>query len=327
MEDILGQGFGDKPVFVDVTAPPPPPPYVSKIESIPDKKPRLIPSMNDFNDNIDDVNKSVHDYIWQHHRTFYVGSWVGSSVLCAVFLWLEITYLPGLLGNPTSIDARVYLLPFVTLFWPANMYIYYKSQMQHLFTQQIAQVLTFTYAPKGDPATVASTILKAGHDIKMEDVMVGMYQQNPIRIYNYTSTIGYGRGSHTDSYTVFEIAFDKKLPDIVLQPASAFYVSSDRTIVQLEGDFNKYFNLHAPQGYDMEIRVIFQPDLMADLVDKYRAYSIEIFQNKVYVLAPVLTNKANFLNTHDLMDSLFTKILPSMEEVAAPIASAQSTQI
>ena len=319
--EILPVAVDEKPV----TAPPPPPPYATGQPSTTEKKYHLIPDINDFNENIDDVDKGVHDYIWTHHRTLYLGSWIGSVSLCIALFGLEILYLAPTMQSIGEHDGRVYLLPLIVLSWPVGIYTHFKLQMQHLFMQQIAQVLGFTYAGKGDLTSVTSKILNAGHDNKMDDAMVGIYQGYPMRVYNYTFTIEYGKSAHTKEYTVFELTFDKKLPDIVLRPVMSLSIggfsvtpnisSSNETSVRLEGDFNKYFNLETPKGYDMEIRVIFQPDLMAELIDKYQRYSVEIFQNKLYVFATTLTKKTDFLATHDLIDSLFTKILPYIQEV------------
>ncbi len=288
----------------------------------PSIKRRLIPDINDFNGSVDDIDKGVHDYIWSHHRRLYIWSWVVSIAACIVLFILEIIYLAPLLGS--NQDARAYALPLLTLTWPAAIYAHFRFQMQQIFMQQIALALGLSYVGHGDPASVAATELAAGHDKTMEDVMVGLYEEQPMRIYNYTRTIGYGRGSHTDIYTVFELTLSKSYPDIRLCPSLPFLggrmstsASGEEKRIELEGDFNNYFSLYAPQGYDVQIRVIFQPDIMAQLIDKYQKYTIEIYQDKLYVLAPSFSKKSDFLATHDLIDSLFTKMVPYIQEAAS----------
>lgn len=279
----------------------------------PFQKRNLIQDAGNFNMNITDIDQGVHSYIWSRHRTLYLTSIIGSTVLC-VGLLFYLNQITSFASNP-----RAFEIPFFAFLWPVFLYAHYKLQIQHLFMEQIAQAIGFTHEVRGDATSITGRLLNIGHSKKMEDVISGTYQGYPIRIYDYTYTIGYGKGSHVEHHTIFEVAFDKKLPDIFLQPARYVLFSgntgSDDISVTLEGDFNKYFILYAPKNYDMEIRVIFQPDLMADLIDKYQAYSIEIYENKLSVIAPLLTKKTDFLTTHDLVDSLFTKIFHSLKEV------------
>jgi hypothetical protein len=284
----------------------------------PFQKRNLIQDADDFNGNIADIDQSVHSYIWNQHRALYLTSIIGSSILFSVLVVIEVVYF-NQIARFFNGDIRIMFIPLFAFFWPFSVYTKFKMRIQHLFMGQIAQVLGFTHEIKGNPASVTGKMLNIGHDKKVEDVMTGIYQGYPIRIYDYTYTIGYGKGSHTESRTVFEVTFHKELPDIFLCPSSGLFtssISSTDVPIQLEGDFNKYFSLYAPKNYNMEIRVIFQPDLMAKLIDNYRTYSIEIFENKLYVIAPLLTNKVAFLATHDLVDSLYVKILPSLQEVA-----------
>lgn len=56
-------------------------------------------------------------------------------------------------------------------------------------------------------------------------------------------------------------------------------------ILSLEGDFNSYFTLYCPIGYERDALYIFTPDLMADLVDDSLAFDVELINEWMFVYA------------------------------------------
>ena len=58
--------------------------------------------------------------------------------------------------------------------------------------------------------------------------------------------------------------------------------------IQLEGDFNKYFTLKVPKGYETEAYQIFPPNVMADLIDRAKDLNFEFNGNKLYIYATKL---------------------------------------
>ncbi len=279
----------------------------------------LIPDLDGFNDNIDDVDRGVHDYIWHKRRALFLGTCAGSAAICAGLWGLEFAYYGESLRN---LGPRIFWYPAAVLLCPVFLYAHFTTQMQHLFMRQLAQALNFEYAATGSMNTVKGKIFELGGARKIEDVLSGTYQGQPIRIFNYAFTIQEGRSSHTEHYTVFALAFDCAIADIALAPKSFLSASTlskspdDGIKIKLEGDFNEHFNLYAPRLFDVEIREIFQPDLMAELIDKYRSYRIETAGNTLYVIGPLITNKAKFLAAHELTDKLFASLVPRLRAVA-----------
>lgn len=54
-------------------------------------------------------------------------------------------------------------------------------------------------------------------------------------------------------------------------------------ILSLEGDFDKYFTLYCPIGYEQDALYIFAPDLMALLIDRSARFDVEIVDNWMFV--------------------------------------------
>ncbi|MGC1779892.1 MAG: hypothetical protein WBB34_18315 [Xanthobacteraceae bacterium] len=279
----------------------------------------LIPNIDDFNENIDDVDLGVHDYIWTKRRTLFLGVCAASVAVCAALWLLEVKYY-GTLKDAMGDTLLVLLVPWL-------LYVHFKTQMQHLFMQQVAQAIGFGYESTGSLQTVQGKIFELGSARRMEDVLSGVYQGHPIHIFGYSCRIQAGKSSYTVRYTIFALAFGGAMPDIAMAPKSFSTAGTlgsapdGCTKITLEGDFNEYFHLYAPNSYEVEIREIFQPDLMAELVEKYQSYRIEIAGGTLYVVCPLITNKAKFLAAHDLTDQLFGRLALQLKTMATAPAS------
>lgn len=55
--------------------------------------------------------------------------------------------------------------------------------------------------------------------------------------------------------------------------------------ISLEGDFDKYFTLYAPKQYEVDVRYILTPDVMAALVDQSSLFDIELVDDMVFFYA------------------------------------------
>ncbi len=285
----------------------------------------LIPDIDGFNDNIDDVDEGVYDYIWNRRRTLFLGVCLASVVLCAGLWGVELSYYAGISRPP---DSRIFLYPLAAFVLPIGLYLHFRAQLQHLFMQQIASAIGFGYESTGSLRALHGEFFQLGTSPGIEDVLSGVYHGCPIEIFNYRFTVHQGKSAHTEYYTIFALTFDGKLPDIALAPKSFLGAGSLASApdadakITLEGDFNEHFYLYAPKTFEVEIREIFQPDLMAELVEKYRSYRIEIADSRMYVIGPLICNRAKFLAAHDLIDQLYDRVVPKLKAVASVPAPA-----
>ncbi|MBH0109071.1 hypothetical protein I6E81_02695 [Salinibacterium sp. NG22] len=87
------------------------------------------------------------------------------------------------------------------------------------------------------------------------------------------------------------IKLETSLPHIVLDARrnnslimfSALRPLAKDQILSLEGDFDKYFTLYCPVGYERDALYIFTPDLMALLIDRSASFDVEIVDNWLFV--------------------------------------------
>ena len=280
----------------------------------------LIPDLDDFNDTIDDVDGSAFDYIWNRRRALFLTVCLASAVLFVALWRLEVSYFPARGPQPPY--------PLVAFVLPIGFYLLVRAQLQHVFMQQIASAIGFRYQDTASLRGMQAKFFQLGMSRQIEDMLSGVYRGCPIEIFNYSFSVQHGRSSQTEHYTIFALTFNGVLPDIALAPKSFLGAGSvasapDADVeITLEGDFNEHFYLYAPKNFDVEIREIFQPDLMLELIEKYQSYRVEISGSRVYVVSPLICNKAKFLAAHDLIDRLFDHIVPNLKAVAREPAPA-----
>ncbi len=183
------------------------------------------------------------------------------------------------------------------------------SKIKREFTQEFGKSIGFTYTPKAELNTVSGKLFATGHSQYIFDVLSGLYRGHPMRIFSLRFIIGYGKGSQTFKYTVFESLLAGTVPDILLMSnqhmsAVSDWFSGDKT-VELEGDFNKYFKLRVPKGREQEAYQIFTPDVMANLIDKASGVSFEFIGDKLYLYATkIVTKRTELQSMFDLSEYL-----------------------
>jgi len=226
---------------------------------------------------IDDVEKSTNSYLWKHDKIWimlYVILVLGSAVyICYAQINLYFFFIPVAIG---------YIA-----------YFHLQTKIKREFTQQFGASIGFVYSRSADLSSVNGKLFKLGHSQKIYDVLSGVESGRDSRIFSYSFTIGYGKGSRTYGFTIFETAFVNEMPDIVLTSNEIFSTTGLALFdgsehVQLEGDFNKFFTLKVPKGYETDAYEIFPPNVMADLIDKARNLNFEFNGNKLYVYAAEL---------------------------------------
>ncbi len=248
---------------------------------------------------IEDVDKATNAFIWKNDKllAFVYGIFVIAAI--AIIFYFRL-------------DFRWMVIPFVV---GTVGYGHIKSKITRAFTQQFGASIGFSYAPTADMATVSGKLFLIGHSQSIYNVLSGIEHGRDSRIFSYRFTVGSGRSSHTYVYTVFETTFANMMPDIVLtcqaDSVGDFSLFDESEHIKLEGDFNKYFSLKVPKGYEMEAYQIFPPDVMADLIDRAQGLNFEFNGNKLYIYATkLITVREKLQAMFDLaqyLDDLFNR--------------------
>jgi hypothetical protein len=111
---------------------------------------------------------------------------------------------------------------------------------------------------------------------------------------NYEYTTGSGKSSTTHRWGYVAIKLDVPLPHIVLDATgndgifggSNLAATFDRDQrLSLEGDFDTYFSLYCPEGYERDALYLFTPDIMARFIDNAAALDVEIVDDWLFLYA------------------------------------------
>jgi hypothetical protein len=109
--------------------------------------------------------------------------------------------------------------------------------------------------------------------------------------YRYTTGSGKNRSTHTWGYVAVKL--DVPLPHIVLDATGnnglfgsnlpATFDKDQR--LSLEGDFDRFFSLYCPTGYETDALYLFTPDIMARFIDNAAALDVEIVDDWLFLYA------------------------------------------
>lgn len=110
---------------------------------------------------------------------------------------------------------------------------------------------------------------------------------------NYRYTTGSGKNRTTHRWGYVAVRLDVPLPHIVLDAIGnnglfgsnlpAAFDKDQR--LSLEGDFDRYFSLYCPSGYETDALYLFTPDIMARFIDNAAALDVEIVDDWLFLYA------------------------------------------
>lgn len=123
-------------------------------------------------------------------------------------------------------------------------------------------------------------------------------------------------------YTYICIQLTKQLPHILLDNKAndagfikkysntALTFNKDQ-VLSLEGDFDRYFTLYAPKGFEQDALYIFTPDFMQLLVDRIKDADVELIGDRLYVYKRgyMPLNETGITPILELIDLIGTKAI------------------
>lgn len=153
------------------------------------------------------------------------------------------------------------------------------------------------YFAKLDAPPLPGMIYSHGTSRMSTDVVRGTTPRF-VEFGNYQYTTSNGKNSTTHRWGYVAIKLDVPLPHIVLDALSDNTLGSDVAAgfspeqrLSLEGDFDRYFSLFCPSGYEVDALYLFTPDIMARFIDNLAQLNVEIVDDWMffYTRRPVST--------------------------------------
>lgn len=275
------------------------------------------------NEQIHNAEDSAKRYAWKHFRPQMVGILILSTLIIIgdIFVIIALVHV-GKMPTQDHFILMVFLLALPFLL-PALYIMNIANRIQPFFMHQMAKSIGFSYAPKGVPEGIRGVHLGKGHSMAVRDLIQGSHNGRSFRMYEFTQTIGHGKGSQRSTYSVFETTLSTTVPKILLfteTPLSIMGAGLQKVV--LEGDFGKKFSLFITDGFDSEIRVIFPPDIMHVFIEKFHSYRLEICDNHLYLISARIHTRKRFLETLEFFNYIEDNMITHIESVGSKPVSA-----
>lgn len=146
------------------------------------------------------------------------------------------------------------------------------------------------YLPALASPGLPGMIFSVGSSRSSSDLVRGEHPRF-VEFANYHYTTGSGKNRTTHRWGYVAIKLDVPLPHIVLDATSNnglfgsnLPMTFDRDQkLSLEGDFDRFFSLYCPQGYERDALYLFTPDIMARFIDNAAALDVEIVDDWLFL--------------------------------------------
>ncbi|WP_194410053.1 hypothetical protein [Microbacterium cremeum] len=157
---------------------------------------------------------------------------------------------------------------------------------------RFARANAMSYLPQFDSPGLPGMIFSLGSSRQATDLVRG---ERPrfVEFANYRYVTGSGKNRTTHTWGYVAVKLDVPLPHIVLDATGnnglfgsnlpqAFH--KDQRL-SLEGDFDRFFSLYCPAGYERDALYLFTPDIMARFIDNAAALDVEIVDDWLFLYA------------------------------------------
>ncbi|GAA1921786.1 hypothetical protein GCM10009775_12760 [Microbacterium aoyamense] len=155
---------------------------------------------------------------------------------------------------------------------------------------RFARANGMSYLPQFANPGLPGMIFSLGSSRMSSDLVRG---EKPrfVEFANYRYTTKSGKNSTTHRWGYVAVKLDVPLPHIVLDATgnnslfgSNLPASFDKDQrLSLEGDFDQFFSLYCPAGYERDALYLFTPDIMARFIDNAAALDVEIVDDWLFL--------------------------------------------
>lgn len=155
-----------------------------------------------------------------------------------------------------------------------------------------ARANAMSYLPRFDNPALPGMIFSLGSSRQASDLVRG---ERPrfVEFANYRYVTGSGKNRTTHVWGYVAVKLDVPLPHIVLDATgnNGLFGSNLPQVFDkdqrlgLEGDFDRFFSLYCPAGYERDALYLFTPDIMARFIDNAAALDVEIVDDWLFLYA------------------------------------------
>ncbi len=193
------------------------------------------------------------------------------------------------------------------------------------FMKDFADAMNYSYSKVGNLGE--GTLFNFGNNRQATDEISGKYLDKDFRLFLYSATIGEGKNKTTYSFSVLELTFDALLPNIILYSkhiGNTLPIVLDSEKITLEGNFNEFFSLRVPKGYENEAYQIFTPDIMQIFIRDVKNMNFEFYKNKVYLFShSPINDKGDLVTLFGLSADIILNLSDNFLSMKSDVASME----
>ncbi|WP_353112550.1 hypothetical protein [Microbacterium sp.] len=163
-----------------------------------------------------------------------------------------------------------------------------RARIQRFRIAQFAFANRMTYVPRVEDPPLPGMIFHQGSGRYASDAVRGS-RPRFVEFGNYQYTTGSGKNQTTHRWGYVAVKLDVPLPNIVLDALGNNTLGTNlpasfgkRQRLSLEGDFDRYFALYCPEGYERDALYLFTPDVMARFIDHAAQLDVEIVDDWLF---------------------------------------------
>ena len=177
----------------------------------------------------------------------------------------------------------------------------------------------FDFQKKADLTNQTGLIFTIGHAREFSDIVSGRYADSTFMLFLYEYTIGYGRSSQSFHRAVMSIKYNQPLPAFVLRRHSFFQILEEEgeslrshgytEKINLEGDFNRHFQVFIRPDSQIDVLSILTPDVMQMLIglDKYEIEATQ--EGNFYIYCKnYISKKQQLVDVYKILETVKSKI-------------------
>jgi hypothetical protein len=185
--------------------------------------------------------------------------------------------------------------------------------------KSFAQANNYGFLSYGFLPDQSGLIFDIGYGPEFSDIVYGLYRNWPFYLFVYSYSIDDQESSKRYARTVLSIDCMAPLPSFVLRKYRLLQIFEEEgeslrahgytQKIELEGDFDKYFQVFIKPDTQVEVLTILTPDFM-ELIMKLDQYEIEVTEDgKLYVYYhSTIKRKQDLTDTYAIIETLVPKI-------------------
>jgi hypothetical protein len=224
-----------------------------------------------------------------------------------------------LLGGLLILIALVYSNPLygitaVCLAFVGFVFIYPDNLLK-----SFAQANHYTYLSDGFVAEQTGLIFSIGYGPAFREIVYGLYGDWPFFLFIYSYSMGYEENSKRYSRTVLHLNFQAELPAFVLRKQNLLQIVEDEgeslktsgytEKLNLEGDFDQYFQVFIRPDTEVDVLSVLTPDVM-EIIIKLKKCEVETTTDgKLYIYYHrVVRHRQELIEAYSIVEALTPKI-------------------